>query len=232
MTKEVFQFGSRRIEYVLEFSKRKTLGITVNPQMQILVKAPEETRLEKIKTLLIKKAPWIIKQQSFFLSFYPKKPARRFVNGETHLYLGRQYQLRIEEGTTNKIDFNSRYMIATVKQRSTVGQVVKKWYREEAKIKFAEIAEPIIIRFEKYGVKPKGLYIQNMPTRWGSCTPGSKVILNPELLQAPKGCIEYVIVHELCHLVHHNHNRKFFELQEKELPEWEKWKRQLEKLLA
>jgi predicted metal-dependent hydrolase len=71
-----------------------------------------------------------------------------------------------------------------------------------------------------------------MPTRWGSCTPKGKIILNPELIKAPKGCIEYVIIHELCHLVHHDHTQKFIDLQTKEMQDWEKWKNKLEKLLA
>jgi predicted SprT family Zn-dependent metalloprotease len=71
-----------------------------------------------------------------------------------------------------------------------------------------------------------------MPTRWGSCTPKGKIILNPELIKAPKGCIEYVIIHELCHLIHHDHTQKFLDLQTKEMKDWEKWKMKLEKLLA
>ena len=71
-----------------------------------------------------------------------------------------------------------------------------------------------------------------MPKRWGSCTPMGKIILNPELIKAPKACIEYVIVHELCHLIYRDHNQKFFDLQTKEMPDWEKWKMKLEKLMA
>lgn len=228
---ESFQFGSRRIDYELQFSRRKSLGISVDPDMHVLVKAPESAPIEKIKSMLLKKAPWIIKQQSFFLAFHPKTPPRKFINGETHLYLGRQYQLKVEKGRNNNISFNSRYLIVTVKPKSTVSQVVKRWYSDRAKLKFTEIAEPIINNFEKYGVRPTGLYVQNMPARWGSCTPNGKIILNPELLQTPKRCIEYVINHELCHLVIRNHSKKFFKLQEKEMPDWEKWKNKLERLL-
>lgn len=226
------QFGSRVIDYSLQFSKRKSLGITVDPEMQVLVKAPEGSTIEKINALLLQKVPWIIKQQSFFLAFHPKTPTRRYVNGETHLYLGRHYQLRVEEGKQNNIQFSGRYMIATVKQNEKVREVVRGWYRERAKMKFAEVAEPLIQQFEQQGVKPSGIYIQEMPTRWGSCTPKGKIILNPELIKTPKGCIEYVIIHELCHLVHRHHSQKFFELQEKMMPDWEKWKEKLEKILV
>ena len=86
----------------------------------------------------------------------------------------------------------------------------------------------IIEKFKKYNVEPVGVFIQEMKTRWGSCTPKGKIILNPELIKTPKGCIEYVIIHELCHLVYLNHYQKFFDLQAKECPLWERWKKKLE----
>ena len=92
------------------------------------------------------------------------------------------------------------------------------WYRDHAKRKFAEIAKPLIERFKKHKVEPSGLYVQHMPKRWGSCTPKGKIILNPELIKAPRACIEYVIIHELCHLIHHDHTQKFFDLQTKQMP--------------
>ena len=89
------QFGSKQIDFHLEYSNRKSLGITVKPDLSVLVKAPVDTSLEKVKEKLRKKAPWIIRQQSFFLYFHPKTPARKYISGETHLYLGRQYRLKI-----------------------------------------------------------------------------------------------------------------------------------------
>jgi predicted metal-dependent hydrolase len=227
-----FQYGSRQIDYLLVVCKRKTLGISVNPEMNVVIKAPEDATIEKINNVLLKKAPWIIKQLSFFLSFHPRQSPERYVNGASLLYLGRQYQLKVQRGLANKIDFDGRYMLVTLKPKASASTVVKKWYRERAKSKFAEFAEPIIGGFSKYSVTPSGLFIQNMSTRWGSCTVSGKIILNPELLKAPRGCIEYVIVHELCHLVHRHHTKKFFELQKKEFPEWEMWKNRLEKLLG
>ncbi len=230
--KSHIQFGSKKIEFYLEHSNRKTLGITVNPEMNVIVKAPVGASLEKIKEIVRKKAPWIIKQQSFFLGFYPKIPARRFVNGETHLYLGRQYKLKIIKAKKNDIHFKGREILVYKKETSSAKRILNLWYRERAKMKFAEIAEPLLIRFRKYKVEPKSIFIQEMSSRWGSCTPKGKIILNPELIKAPKACIEYVIVHELCHLIHKHHTEKFFNLQAKEMPDWEKWKNKLEQLLA
>lgn len=87
-------------------------------------------------------------------------------------------------------------------------------------------------QFKKYEVEPNKLEIRKMKHRWGSCSTNGRILLNPELIKAPKACIEYVIVHELCHLVHGDHTKAFFDLQQKEFPEWKKWKRKFENLLA
>jgi len=229
---ESVQFGSREIVYNLEFAERKTLGISVSPELQVFVKAPVDVPLEKVKERIKKRAPWIIRQQSFFLSFHPKMPERKYVSGETHLYLGRQYLLKVINGKQNEVKYKGRYIEVVTRDKAKTKELVNQWYREKAKDKFAEIAEPIIQRFKKHNVEPKEIYIKEMPTRWGSCTEKRKIILNPELIKAPKACIEYVIIHELCHLVHRNHTQKFIDLQTKEMPDWEKWKTKLEKLLA
>lgn len=226
------QFGSKKIVFTLLYSERKSLGISVMPTMEIIVKAPINTAIEKINEVVKKKAPWIIKQQSFFLGFYPKTPTRKYVSGETHLYMGRQYKLRIIKATKNEIYFNAKEILVYTKSKEQTKEILTSWYRERAKMKFAEIAEPIIERFKKYNVEPKSIFIMDMANRWGSCTPKGRIILNPELIKAPKACIEYVINHELCHLVHRNHTVKFFNLQSKEMPTWEKWKNKLESLLA
>lgn len=226
------QFGSRLIDFRLEYSNRKSLGITVTPEMDVLVKAPSQTSIEKVKEKIKKRAPWIIKQQSFFLTFQPKTPARKFKGGETHLYLGRQYRLKIVNGKTETVKLKGKFIEVTTPNHSKTKHLVNNWYHENARTKFEEIAKPLIEKFRRHKVAPSSIVLRDMPTRWGSCTPKGKIILNPELIKAPKGCIEYVIIHELCHLIHHDHTQRFIDLQTKEMKDWEKWKTKLEKLLA
>ncbi len=226
------QFGSKSIGFSIEYSDRKTLGITVTPDMDVMVKAPLDATLDKIKEKLEKKAPWIIKQQSFFLSFHPKTTKRKYINGETHLYLGRQYQLKIEESKIESVKLKGKYIEVKTFDKSRAEFLVNQWYLDHTKARFYKIAEPLIEQFRKYKVEPSSIVLRNMPTRWGSCTPKGKIILNPELIKAPTACIEYVIIHELCHLVHHDHTQRFIDLQTKEMPDWEKWKMKLETLLA
>ncbi|MBI2281092.1 MAG: M48 family metallopeptidase [Bacteroidetes bacterium] len=226
------QFGSKQIDFNVVYSDRKTLGITVTPDMDVLVKAPVDSSIQKIKEKILKKAPWIIKQQSYFLSFHPKTTKRKYISGETHLYLGRQYLLKIELSKDESVKLKGKYIEVRTSTISNVKKIMLNWYLHQAKIKYHNIAQPLIEKFKKYNVEPNSIVLREMPARWGSCTPKGKIILNPELIKAPKGCIEYVIIHELCHLVHYDHTQKFIDLQTKEMPNWEKWKTKLEKLLA
>lgn len=232
MNRKFLQFGSKRIEYVLSYTDRKTLGITVNPDLSVVIHAPLNANQAKIEEKLRKRAPWILKQFDFFLGFFPRSPEKKYVSGESHLYLGRQYRLKVLQSKKTEVHYKGSLIEVGVPDKSKTKTALKKWYRQKAREKFPEIAEPLILRFKKYGVEPKGLYLQEMKKRWGSCTGEGKIILNPILIQAPKPCIEYVILHELCHLVHRNHSQRFFDFQKKEMPDWEKWKGKLEELLA
>ena len=232
MAIDFIQFGSKQIDFHLSYTDRKSLGITVTPEMEVLVKAPMDTPIDKIKDKVRNRASWIIKQQSFFLSFYPKIPVRKYVSGETHLYLGMQCRLQVTIGDKNEVKYKGRIIEVITKDKKNVAELLKQWYREKAKDKFLALAEQYIQRFKKYNVAPKEIVMLDMQTRWGSCTAKGKIILNPELIKAPKHCIEYVIIHELCHLVHRGHTQKFIALQTREMPDWEKWKVKLEMLLA
>lgn len=230
--RSAIQFGSRTIDFRVEFTNRKSLNITVTPELEVLVKAPKDTNIDKVKEKVRKKAPWIIKQQSFFLSFQPKTPQRKYISGETHLYFGRQYRLQISIGNEESVKLKGKFIEVRAREKSRAKDLLNDWYLEHAREKFHSIAAPLIDKFKKHKVKPSSIVLRDMPTRWGSCTSKGKIILNPELVKAPKGCIEYVIIHELCHLVHHDHTQKFLDLQTKEMRDWEKWKMKLEKLLA
>jgi len=232
MSQQKIQFGSKEIAFELEYQERKSLGITVFPDRTVRVKAPLDATLKKIAEKVRKRAPWILKQQSYFLSFEPLTPPRKYVSGESHLYLGRQYRLKIYHSPEEMVKLKRGFLEVYTEDKSRVKILVRNWYKKRAEIKFHEIAKSWITRFKKHGVEPSDFIIKWMEKRWGSCTPKGKIILNVELMKAPKGCIEYVVVHELCHLIHHNHSNAFFQLQTKEMEDWRKWKERLEKIMS
>ncbi len=128
------------------------------------------------------------------------------------------------------VKLKGRFLEVITNDKAQVKQLVTDWYLLNARVKLYAIAQPLINKFKRYNVTPSSIVLRDMPTRWGSCTPKGKILLNPELIKAAKGCIEYVIIHELCHLVYHDHTQKFIDLQTKEMPDWEKWKSKLERL--
>lgn len=210
------------------------MGITVHPNLSVSVNAPEGANRTAILQKVEKRASWIMEQKRFFLAFEPRRPDYLYKSGESHYYLGRQYLLKIEKGKAEEVHYSGRYLKVETNTPTPehIKKLLNKWYRQRAKLKFAEYAEPLIERFKKYDVEPNNLYIQQMKYRWGSCSAKGNIILNPELIKAPKACVEYVIIHELCHLVHRNHSRAFFALQSREMPDWKKWKDKLENFMA
>jgi predicted metal-dependent hydrolase len=239
MIYESIDFGSKKINFLLEYCERRSLGIKVTPDLEVIVKAPVDASIDIIKEKIRKKAPWIIRQLSFFLSFQPRLTVRKYVSGETHLYLGKQYRLKIieERSKRNKefVKLKGQFLEVHTNDIKNVPNLLETWYLKKAKDKFHALASSLFNHFiQRNGLENLAfnLSIRQMPTRWGSCTAKGKIILNPELIKAPKACIEYVIIHELCHLIHHDHTQKFIDLQTREMPQWEKWKNKLERLLA
>ncbi|MEX2115295.1 MAG: SprT family zinc-dependent metalloprotease [Bacteroidota bacterium] len=232
MKKRSIDFGSKRIEYSLMFNHRKTLGIAVTPEMEVVVKAPSGAPIEKIDFLVRKRAAWILRQKDFFLGFYPKQPQKRFIGGETHLYLGKQYRLKVLSGRTESVKLRGKYFEVTCSKARSAKGLMSEWYLFHAEWKFQEIVEECLSYFKKVNFDSKDVEIREMSKRWGSCTARGRIILNLQLIRAPRGCIEYVVIHELCHLTHRNHNKNFVDLQTRIMPDWAIWKDRLERLLA
>lgn len=228
------EFGSSTIEFQLTRAERKTMGVKVYPDRSVHVVAPMDSPESKIFEKVRAKAPWIKKQQGFFLSFQPLTPPRKYISGETHLYLGRQYRLQIFENEKKEVKLKGRFLEvhSPGSEKSAIQKQVEDWYREKGLRHFSEIITQLLPRFKEYNLPEHHLVIRKMEKRWGSCAPSGRITLNLELIKAPKGSIEYVIVHELCHLMHPDHTHRFYDLQEKIMPDWRKWKEKLERTLA
>jgi predicted metal-dependent hydrolase len=229
------QFGSKSIEFSVIYQNRKTLGIMVNPDQTVTVNAPDQTELSLIQEKVHKRAAWILKQQDLFQSFEPRRTPRQYVGGETHLYLGRQYKLKLELSDTKSVKLlrGILYVYTPDKQdKEAVQKQLDNWYRTKAIEKITLFFDECWIKFNTYDLPKPTLVIQKMDKRWGSCTPKNKIILNSELIKAPKVCIEYVITHEFCHLLQPNHNKTFFKLLQKVEPQWKVWKEKLEMVMA
>ena len=226
-------FGGAKIAFRLRRSSRRTLAITVQPDMSVMVTAPEMAALETVLRKVRKRAGWIRQQQRFFSEFLPQTPPRRYLSGETHRYLGRQYRLKVVEATVAEVKLRGRFIwVHTPRKVETarVRKLVQSWYLAHAKERLGRSFAEAIARLGTRLTGVPRMHLRRMSKRWGSWTRRGGVWLNPELVTAPASCIDYVVTHELCHAVHGNHGKKFYELLRRVMPDWETRKARLEKV--
>ena len=229
--RQTLDYGSETIDFSLSFSPRQRLSISVEPDGGVVVKAPAEATLEAVLDQIRKKAGWIIKQRDQFSAFGPVMPPKQYVSGETHRYLGRQYRLRVTRGDLSSVNLVGRFFEIVTPDKSDSAAVRKQldaWYRRRALNVFADYLEHCLksTYFRKLAFPEWS--IRKMKRRWGSCTKDGAILLNLLLIQASPRSIEYVITHELCHLIHHNHNVGFFRLLDRAMPDWRDRKSKLE----
>lgn len=226
----VFNYGNLSYVYSLVEQPRKTLGLTVYPDMQILLKVPHGVKQNQIDTFMKKKWRWLDAQLAFFSKFNQKRYTKEYISGESFLYLGRQYQLKVRRANADKVRLVKGKLEVYTSADSYDGQYTKKlldsWYKERRDVVFKERYKLMLNSFDLDKVPE--LHIRQMPKRWGSFVSKKKIILNPILIQAPKDCIDYVITHELCHMYHQNHGKQFWSLLDKKYPDWQKVKEKLE----
>jgi len=227
----VVTYGSKKIEYHLLLVNRKTMEIAVHPDSTVIVKAPAQSDIALIEKKIIKRARWILRQLNYFKQFNPKTPERCYVNGETHLYLGKQYRLKLTEGAENSVKLSRGFFHITSRNKITPNstrKLLNQWYSEKAQIQFADSMERCWQKFNGLGINYPKISIKRMRKRWGSLSLKGTVTLNTDLIKAPKECIDYVVTHELCHLKYHDHSQNFYKLLDSVIPGWEKIKRKLE----
>lgn len=229
-----FIYGSFEYDYALVREDRKTLSLTVMPDMSIFLKSPREADAERIEKFLKKKWFWLQKQLNFFKKFQKKIYKKEYVSGESFLYLGRQYQLVIKKSKEDKVVLQNGKLIFFTTQ--SVGDGVhtriyldawyRKKYREIFRARYTEVCK-------KFSYEQKlRLAIKKMPKRWGSYIRNRNITLNPLLIYTSKDCIDYVITHELCHMKYEKHDENFYKLLSSKYPRWEKVKEKLEMRLA
>ena len=229
------RYGHADIVFELVRADRATLEIAVLPDGAVLVKAPPDAREDDVLARVARRARWILRQQRYFAQFQPRTPPRRYVGGETHLYLGRQYRLAIEQGDAYSVRLVAGWFRVTVVGEASpqlVQTLLERWYLEKAQRRLPERVAECWQRFTSAGLERPTLQLRRMRTRWGSLSSAGTLSLRPDLVRAPRECIDYVIIHELCHLAHADHGPEFRRLLERVMPDWERRKHRLELTLA
>jgi predicted metal-dependent hydrolase len=208
------------MEYEVRYSNRKTLGITVERDRRVVVRAPHHVSPETIERVVLTKQQWIREKLHHTQKYPAVRPTKEFVSGESLLYMGVQYRLSVVDEDIEGICFEQEFIISR-KNRAEAHELFKAWYMNQA----TSIIKPLAFQYaERLGVQFSECKVSEMKYRWGSCTPKDNIIFNWRIVKAPLYVIHYLVVHELAHLLEGNHSRRFWTIVSLQAPQYQKAK--------
>ncbi|WP_259372424.1 M48 family metallopeptidase [Ideonella azotifigens] len=210
------------------------IAIHVEPDGRVLVDAPESASVADVLAAVKKRARWVSQHVAAAKARLAHVLPREYVSGESLHYLGRRYRLKVivAAGATAEARMRGAFIAVSVPEHgdaATIRGALDAWYRQRARelfaVRLAAVAAPL--RWVKQ-LPPTRL--QFMTVQWGSCSPSGRITLNPLLVKTPRECIDYVLLHELCHLLHHNHSPKFYQALNRHMPNWQAVKEKLDNM--
>jgi len=205
---------------IVRSPKRKTLSITVERDRAVVVRAPMATSEETIGRLVDTKRQWLLEKlrhpQKYQERVHP--PGKEVVNGESALYLGKEYRIELTETASGQVEFQDAFLIPKTHQENR-RRVLREWYIERANETLLPLAEN---RARQLGVSYASVSIVDTHYRWGSCTPTNRLTFNWRLIKAPMFVVQYVVLHELAHLLEPNHSPRFWNIVRAQVPSLDK----------
>ena len=232
-----FSYGDELISFERQQRLQATgkVLIKVLPDCQVIALAPEQASDEEVLVAVKKRGRWIYEQLRDFRKQLEFATPHQYISGESHYYLGKQYQLKVIEASEKKQGVKllrgKLEVLVKTKSSNKVKELLAEWYKERAKDTFNKRLDAILDQALWVNERPP-IRILTMQTQWGSCSPNGRLTLNPHLVKAPRECIDYVILHELCHIAEHNHSEKFYRLMNQVMPNWEKTKNYLDAMAS
>jgi hypothetical protein len=218
-----YEYGTETIEFEVVFRKRKTMSIEVEAPKMIKVIAPEGKSEVEILETVKTKSKWIVQKLFEIREMAYKKAEKEYVNGESFIYMGRNYSLQIVVEETIKVpevklSRGKFFAYVPSKDSSLIRLALENWYKDKAREK---IAERTVYYQSHFDVKPRRLVIKDQQKRWGSCTKDNQLLFNWKCVMAPSPVLDYIVVHEMCHMVYRNHSQEFWGLVKRILPDYE-----------
>jgi predicted metal-dependent hydrolase len=222
------EYQDRIIDFHIEYRNRKTMAIHIRPPASVLVLSPVGTPEKVIRERVKSKGRWILKKLSEVRHLDPEKFKKDFANGESFLFLGKNYDLKIVRSSRKipKVFFREGvfYLETSVFKVEELSRAMEKWYRKKAE---RIINDRVEMYSGKIGKRPRTARVKEQKQRWGSCTSKGDLYFNWRCVMAPPGIIDYLVVHEMSHLIHSNHSRAFWEEVGSIMPDYKKRKKWL-----
>jgi predicted metal-dependent hydrolase len=230
MLKDQKSHNIQNIEFKVIYSRRRSLGISVLPDSSVIVRVPYLTSFKTISRIVLQKSGWIIKHRDSYKEKEKSNFNGLYITGETHLFRGNEFVLKVEKSCKDYFRFLTGTIELGLKKTENakaIKRLLYKGYKNEALIVFPEILDKILKKHESQMFRPAGLIIRTMKRRWGSCSNKGIITLSTELIKLPDLFIEYVIIHELCHLKHHNHGSGYYNLLSELFPDWKSVRKEM-----
>ncbi|ARW11488.1 M48 family metallopeptidase [Acetobacter ascendens] len=222
-----------RLELLPRARSGTTLRIKVHPDQTVQVVVPEGTTEADLDKALHQKTRWIWQKLRDFRAVQEHATPRTYVSGESHFYLGRRHLLKVyhQPDAPETVRMLRGQLAVSVQERNAlrIQKLLELWYFARAQDIFRARLDALLSTTLWVNRSP-ALKIQVMQTQWGNCSPGGTITLNPHLVKAPRDCIDYVILHELCHLKEHHHGSAFWQLLARLMPDWERHKTRLDRM--
>ncbi len=222
------------IEFKVIHSGRRTIGISILPDSTVIVRVPYRTSADTINRIVNEKTSWIIKHRDSFREQKNNNLKRSYIDGESHLFRGNESVLKVIKSAKPYFRFYNGTIELGCGQTDdveTLKKLLYKGYKYEAATLFPELLSKVQKKFENQMFRPTGLIIRTMKRRWGSCSNKGIITLSTELVKLPDLYIEYVIVHELCHLKHHNHGARYYKLLSELIPDYKQVRKELRRYI-
>ena len=227
------QHAEENIPIELQYGFRKRLTLTVYPDRRVIARIPYGLPKRKVEAYLHKKSKWMIKHLDYFEQ-HPPESEKHFSEGEEFAYLGNKIKLKLITGAT-RIKLDGEHMIVRVKNpadKDIIARAIDRWYRKKAIEILTPRYDEIFERLHHLDLPETSLRFYKMKRRWGSCSIKGVITLNTELVKKEQRLIDYVIVHEICHLKVPAHNKAFYALLGSVMPDWKEHRETLNKNTA
>ena len=229
--------GESIIEFKLERKNVKNINLNIKVNGDIVVSANDEVAEEYIKNFVVRKANWITNNLKYYKSHKQEDSEKKeLVSGESLRYLGRQYRLKVIEDEEEFVKYFRGYIYLYVKDKNNYNrkeELLDTWYDNRCKKIFNDLYNETYPIISKYDIPEVNINVRKMKTRWGSCIRSKNtIILNKDLIKAPKYCIKYVILHELIHFIYNDHNKEFYDFLYIFMPDWKECKKILDEEVA
>ena len=232
--KRTVAFDDQELTYTLEHKQVKNLNLRIRKDGSVYVSANPMVPADEVDDFVIRKSEYITRavNQFHMMEQYQPEP-KRYVSGETFYLQGRGVRLQVIQDKKDSLTSDGVYIFLRVKDPDDFDKkrrMVTKYLDQQCREIFEQELNELYPVFQKYDVVKPQLRIRDMDTRWGSCLAKKGIItLNKRLLEAPRNCIQYVVMHELCHLVHPNHSKHFYQFLTMMMPDWRQRKEALDK---